>query len=393
MEKKIAVVGGGISGLSFAHYCAVSGFSVVLLDKHSLGGCLKSIPLGNEGYVEIGGHTLTNTYSTILEILEYYGKEDQLVPKSNLKFEVFNGYEFSSLVSHLQIFSLVVALPGLFFQSKKGKSLEEYYSKVIGRHNYMKLFRHLFNAILCQNADDFPAELLFKKRRKNKNYPKKFVLKKGIQQLFDIVSENPNIEVKENNNISSLAHNNGHFQVKNGEKVVVQAPYLALACPPGTASKLLKSQFPKLSNLIGTIPHARVTSVLVEILDKETIANRQKSILGVNGNFYSARFIKKGPKSYWCFYFNSETIFESAEKKHIGSLFGVPEDKVVVVERDQFQLPKLRVQDLKTITDIASELKGSELYVATNYLEGLAIEDCALRGKREAQRLSAQYHP
>ncbi|MEM8927009.1 MAG: FAD-dependent oxidoreductase [Bacteroidota bacterium] len=391
MEKRIAVVGGGISGLSLAHYCATSGFSVVLIDKHSLGGCLKSIELGKGGYIEMGGHTLTHSYRTVIEILEHYGKEDQLVPIPNLKFEVFNGHEFSSILSRLRIFSLLFSLPNLFFKSKNGKSIKEYYSRVIGGGNYTNLFRHLFNAILCQNADNFPAELLFKKRRKNRSYPKKFVLKKGIQQLFDIVGGNPNIEVIENRAISSISFNLGQFQVRNGENMVAQAPFLALACPPSIAAKLLKSQFPKLSNLLGTISHATVTSVLVEILDEKSMENRQRSILGVNSNFYSARLIKKGLKSYWCFYFNSETIFQSAEKKQIGRIFGVDEDKVLIVKRAQFQLPKLTVPDLKTIAGIESELQGNNLCIASNYMEGLAIEDCALRGKREAQRLLVRH--
>jgi len=336
----------------------------------------------------MGGHTLTNTYSTLLEIIGYYDKENQMLPKPGLKFEVFQNGRFSSILGSVGIFNLIFSLPNLMFQSKEGKSIATYYSKVIGKKNYHRLFRYLFSAILCQNADDFPAELLFKKRKKDKSHPKKYVLKKGIQQLFDIVRTNPNITVLENTEITNISKDGNGFNLMQGERVVERSANLVLACPSNVASFLLKSEFTKLSNLLKKIETAQVTSVLVEMLDNKAIQDRKKSILGLEGIFYSAMFINHGEKRYWCFYFNSEAVSQTAEKEYVAEVFGVENDEVHVIQRKQFQLPKLHVGNLETIAEIEAELNRENLIVAANYLEGLSIEDCCLRGKKEAYRMA-----
>ena len=80
-------------------------------------------------------------------------------------------------------------LPELLFSvlhilalKKKGHSVESYYSKIMGRKNFEKVFQPAFNAIICQEADAFPADMLLQKRDRRKDIIKQYTFKSGCRQ-------------------------------------------------------------------------------------------------------------------------------------------------------------------------------------------------------------------
>lgn len=388
MEKKVAVIGGGISGMSFAHFCAIRGYKVTVFEKGNIGGCLQSVSFDGESYYELGGHTLTYTYTTVLDILNHYEKTGAIREKANLKFEAFTEKGFVSLLSRISIFSLLVSLPRLAFVKKDKLSLESYYGKVLGKKNYQNLFSFLFRAILCQNPNAFPASKLFKKRIKDKKFPKKYVLQKGVQQVLDVIRTNPNISCREQTDVTAIKMHEGNYQVCVDDKIIMEAPILAIACPANIAARLLGAGFPELSQNLQEIQQVQVETALVEVMD-ENIANvRKKSILGTGDTFFSAIRIPDIEKVHWCFYFPADTYSEMEKKKILHQVFQVDVEKIDLKVERKFQLPNFRVPNLDNVENIEKHIKGTQLFFATNYMDGLSIEDCCVRSKREAERLA-----
>ncbi len=61
------IVGSGISGMSYAHYAAKTGKQVLVIDKKDYaGGCVKSLR-HEDFWVELGGHTIYNSYMTFIK--------------------------------------------------------------------------------------------------------------------------------------------------------------------------------------------------------------------------------------------------------------------------------------------------------------------------------------
>ena len=391
MEKTVAVVGGGISGMGFAHYCTANGFKATVFEKNEIGGCLQSVALNKDAYYELGGHTLTHTYTSVLEILKYYGKTDVIREKGNLKFELYTQKGFKSLFSRIQVLSLLASLPGLGFISKNNLSLASYYGKVLGKKNYKNLFSLLFRAILCQEPDNFPAEKLFKKRNKDKTFPKKYVLEKGVQQLLEIIGTNPNITCKENTTVTAISKHDDTYRIWSNNELLMEASILALACPANVAAKLLDDGYPSLANHLRAIEQVSVETALLEVLDENTPLFRKKSILGADNRFYSAIRIpeNKGNPLHWCFYFPADTYSKTEKMNILAEVFQVAPEKIQVKATRTFQLPGLTVANLSAIAAIEREIKDTNLFFSTNYMDGLSIEDCCVRAKSEAERLVA----
>lgn len=387
MKKEIIVVGGGISGISFAHYCAINGYQVKLYEKRQLGGCFDSITLDNNYFFELGGHTLTYKYKTLLEILEYYGKLDQLKAVPNLKFEGYKNGMFQTLLKNINFGSLLLSLPRMFLVSKRDKSISSYYSSIFGGKNYKQLFHYLFRAILCQNPDQFPAELLFKERKADKKFPKKFVLKNGLQQFMDIVKENPNIQCYEGTKVSAVTFYQGMYQIWNDKELLGSSLNICFSCPSEITSQLLVNTVPKLAQKLQRLKLAQIDTMLVGFSDQTALRKRKKSILSLNDVFYSAIFHEVSGEKYWVFHFKGEKYTKEEKIQAIANVFDVEAQQVKLLEERRSELPIMTLEDQAVLTEIEMDIAKTGLFIASNYMEGLAIEDCCIRAKKEAHRL------
>jgi len=388
MQKKITVIGGGVRGICFAHYAAIHGYQVQLYDKTMLGGCLDSISLDTNYFFELGGHSLTNKYNTIIDILQYYNKEDQIKPIPNLKFDGYSKGEFQSIFKRISWSLLLTSLPKLFFVKKEGKSIQEYYSTVLGKNNYDRLFRYLFRAVLCQRPDDFPAELLFRKRKSNKQFPKKFVLKKGVQQLAEIVKENPNIQCIENTSVAKITKDDsGNYQLWSQAELLTTTSNVCLACPSDKAAKLLNNIHTELSQKLSVLRNSSIDTHLVGFKDQSNLVNRKKSILSFDEGLYSALFHEVSDEKYWVFHFEGNRFSKEERLQTIANAFQISTNTLKLLNERTSILPAITIQDMSLLEEIETEIQEKRLFIASNYIEGLAIEDCGLRAKNEVDRL------
>jgi protoporphyrinogen oxidase len=79
-SKRIAVIGGGIAGLTAAYRLAKSGHEVILWEQHErLGGQAAAFPVGDDAYLEYFYHHLFMSDTAIVDLINELGIDDHLV--------------------------------------------------------------------------------------------------------------------------------------------------------------------------------------------------------------------------------------------------------------------------------------------------------------------------
>src|SRR5271157_998318 len=98
-KYEVIVIGAGISGLSFAHYCGREGLRTLIIEKDGhVGGTLHSHSFDDaDGFwIEMGAHTCYNSYSNLLEIIENCNILDQLTSREKVPFKMLAGSRIES---------------------------------------------------------------------------------------------------------------------------------------------------------------------------------------------------------------------------------------------------------------------------------------------------------
>ncbi len=389
MDDNIAVVGSGISGLSFSHYCTLQGFKVSVFEKSSnSGGCIHSYPIGEHRYAELGGHTLTHKYRSVIDIIKHYNKTGEIVQIPSLQFMLDDGRRLLPVASKLNFMELLVSVPKLFKLKKEDKSIRDYYSAGLGKKNYEQLMHHAFQAILCQDPDEFPAALLFRKRKADKSFPKKFTLKQGIVGLLGIIADNPSIDVQVNTPVDAIIRENEEYSLWSSGKKVFTASNLCLSTPSDVSSRLLKPIDPELSEALASLEVRKVETILVKAKSPvESLAKR--GLIGLDQPYMSALSFKSGEEHYWVFHFKSNRCSRAEKVEVVARALQVAPAQVEVLKEIAYKLPGLKQSDLQKLEWIKDRLAKLNIFLASNYMEGLAIEDCCQWAFKEASRLNA----
>ncbi len=145
---------------------------------------------------------------------------------------------------------------------KADQSVGAYYSKILGVKNYLHFFHYLFQAILCQDPDHYPAGQLFKKRKRNSQYTKSFSLRKGLAQILDIIKVNPSMAL-EYENITKITKDDDLYVLWSRAGKVAAAKFICLACDPKTAALLMGESRPALAGLLQRFSVVQVQSLLI----------------------------------------------------------------------------------------------------------------------------------
>lgn len=391
----VIIVGSGISGLSLAHYCAKAGLKTLVLEKNEqAGGTFHSHRLNGDGTklfrMELGAHTCYNSYGNLIGLIEDCGIQAEIVGREKVPFRMLVGGEIKSIPSQLNFFSLITHLPKIFSAKKTGQSVESYYSKVMGKGNFDNVLQHMFNAVVCQKANDFPADLLFKKRSRRKDVLKSFTLRGGIQAVTDAIEANPDIEVEAGSEVHSIQYSDGNFQVftKNGGGS--ESRFLALATPPPIAAQLLPGSFREVSGLLSKLKATTIESLGVVVPSESLILEPVAGIVSANDSFFSvvsADTVKHDTYRGFTFHFKAKSLSYESKLARISEVLSVSRDQFTHIVEKENTVPTLFWGHDKLIKEIDGLLEGKPLFLTGNYFEGLAIEDCVSRSLSESRRL------
>jgi oxygen-dependent protoporphyrinogen oxidase len=187
----VIVIGGGVSGLTFAFHAARAGRSVRIVEAAPrLGGCVHTHSGQGGGFwIELGAHTCYNSYGAFLEVLEGLGLMGELLPRGKpvLRFldgdRVLPGKNLGGLLRRMSLWELARSLPRAFGATKEGQTIAGYYGRIVGARNYQRVLGPMLSAVPSQSADAFPADMLFKKRPRRKDVLRSFTLRGGLGSL------------------------------------------------------------------------------------------------------------------------------------------------------------------------------------------------------------------
>ncbi|MEM9669407.1 MAG: FAD-dependent oxidoreductase [Pseudomonadota bacterium] len=384
----VCVIGAGISGASFAYRCACEGASVVVLEKEaSPGGCIKSYR-HNDGLVsELGTRTLTNRYRTMIELLEDMAADDLIEPLGKSSFKLSTGNGEASIMSHLSIPLAALSMPKTLWTSSEGKSLEEHYGNILGKGNYNRLLRYAFSAVLSQPADQFPTELLFKKRERDKTRPKQFTLKGGNLTLVESLLGHRNLELKPSFNAASITRTPNGFSVLGKDRKEIRAKSLAIAVTPEAATALSAEIDPDLSAYISELRSSHIHSVHVSIPKNDAEDNIDANLIGIDKPFFSVIYSPGKSDDFYTFHFDgSKKPDDTAIRTTVADTLHRPIENINFITSRNSSLPRLSTDNLPIIEKIENQLRSSDIYLPCNYIQGLSIEDCCIQSKQEYSR-------
>ncbi len=389
----LVVLGAGISGLCLAHRVARAGRKVLVLESAAEpGGCFRSQRQPAGFWFEMGAHTLYNSYGSLLAIVDELGLHDRMLTRQKAPFRLLVDGKLRSISSQLSLSELFLSAWHVFTERKQGRTVAEYYGKLVGRKNWTRVFAPLFAAVPSQPTDSFPAEILFKKRPRRKDIPRSFTFAGGIQTLTDRIAAGPGITVQTNAKARTLARRDGGFvvEIDGGDRVVARR--LALALPAPEAAGLLAPFAPEVAAALARIQVAKIESVGVVAEARQVALPRLAGIVPVDDTFFSVVTRDVVPDEHlraFTFHFRAGVSLDERIAR-ICAVTGLGRDQFAYVATHATSLPSLSLGHAGLTEEIDRHLPASGLYITGNYFGGLAIEDCSLRSAKEANRALAE---
>lgn len=386
----LIVVGAGISGLTLANKIAKSGKKVLVLEgKEQIGGCLTThYHSENDFWVEMGAHTFYATYANLIEILQSNDLEGDIVAREKVGMKVFTD-KHEKIFSKIGKWNLISSVPNLFFSKRDGKTVKEYFSKIVGKRNYDNLFTRMFSAVIVQNADNFTAEYFLKRRKtKSKEHPKSFILKEGMQSFMQRLTDEENIEVLSNEAVVEVVKDQ-EIKVKTLVGNEFQAKDIAFAMSPENVAGLVTGINPSLSNRLKEFPTQNILSRGV-VLPKNKINFEPVSfIIPLQGPCFSmvTRDVMSHEDSRgFAFHFEDGQISKEEQEKFMAELLLIDKSDITETVEARHKLPLLTLGHKERIEDIQKLAEESGIYLTGNYFSGLSLEDCVERSVNEFER-------
>jgi UDP-galactopyranose mutase len=399
-SRDVVVVGGGVSGLSFAWHAARSGRKALVLEgSERLGGCLDSRRTPAGYWYELGAHTCYNSYAGLLEIIEGTGLRDRIVPRGEARkrFAFLRGGAIDMLgpISVLMRFDKAELLRNVFRgmrASKEGATTCGWYSGVVGKRNYSRILAPFLSAVPSQSVDSFPATgpgSLFKKRPRRKDVVKSFTLDGGLSSVIAAVAASSGVETRTGAIVREVRRVGDGYEVRLADGRSFQAPVVSVAVPPSMASAMLRADFPDLSSELARIGMAATESVGVVVRREKVKLPEMAFLVPADDLFWSAVTRDPVPDPDWrAFAFHFKTGKTDEERRsRIAQILQVEQGDFEEVTRRMTLLPSPVLGHDRLVGELDRMLSGSRLALTGNYFDGLAIEDCVQRSRAEWARV------
>jgi UDP-galactopyranose mutase len=281
-----------------------------------------------------------------------------------------------------------LALPLAPFARAAGKTVREHYGRLVGAANYERALGPMLSAVPSQPADDFPADMLFKKRARRKDVLRSFTLRRGLGSLAAKVAALPGVTARTGVAATAVAPAGDGFAVALADGTALDAAIVALAVPPAAAATLLAPAAPEAAAAAATIREATVHSVGVVVRADRVALPYATFFIPVRDAFYSVvtRDVVPHPDLRgFTFHFRPETPADERAAR-MDAILGTSD----FVDRweQRTVLPSPVLGHHETVAAIDRALAGRRLAVAGNWFAGLSIEDCVARARAEWARVA-----
>ena len=389
----LIVIGAGISGLAMAFEARQAGKTVLVLEKENrAGGCFHSEIVPDEGeqfWLEMGTHTCFNSYGRLLNILDKLGLRNQMLGREKLRYRMLADGELVSIPSRLRFIELFTHIWRIFCMTKEGKSIADYYSELMGQRNYANVLRHAFNAVICQPSDHMPADMLFRKRSRDKSVQRSYTFADGLSRIIAALEQH--LDVKTGQTIHAI-HRHAEGYVVETEDGVYACDKLACATPAPAASRLMEQAHPDIAEQLGWVNEVEIESVGIVARKDSLPLAPAAGIIAVDGDFYSAvsrDYLSHPHLRGFTFHFKPGLLGDDDKLQRICSVLSISSADLLYVFHKTNRLPAPDMGHHQLIEELDCMLANHPLALIGNYFDGVAVEDCLERVEKEWQRLFA----
>ncbi|MDO9224721.1 MAG: FAD-dependent oxidoreductase [Pseudomonadota bacterium] len=385
------VIGGGVSGLVSASRLAAGGCSVRVLEAEDrLGGCIRSWRPREDFWLELGAHTAYNSYAPLLEALDERGRLEDLLPREKV------GYRFveadgslKSPLARLNFLEAAMHLPFGLLRAKSDQSVMNWFSGLLGRGNYRRLLAPAFAAVLSQPADDFPATWLFRKKPRMQRAPRKYTFTGGLQGLLEALAADAPYSLRTGALVGAISASGNGFRVETGDTALT-CSQLVLAVPVDVAARLLAELYPEVARRLASFPMSESEAMGVVLPADKTALPPLAGLIGADDSFWSV--VTRDPVPHqslrgYTFHFRPGVLDRVGKLARIAQVLGTSPDAFLHVEEALNRLPAPTVEHVALAGEVLALLAPEPLALVGNYLNGLAIGDCAERAVIESARL------
>jgi UDP-galactopyranose mutase len=396
-KHDVIVIGGGISGLSFAHRALRAGRQVLLVEGASrIGGCLHSERTPGGFWFELGAHTCYNSYGAFLELCEELGLLGELQPRGKpvLRFldgdRVAPGKNLGALLRRMRIWQLVRSIWRVFTAKQDGQTVRSYYSRLVGPDNYARALGPMLSAVPSQCADDFPADMLFKQRPRRKDVIRSFTLPGGLATVAERIAAQAGLTLLVGRAAEQVTRSGDGFEVTLAGGGVETAPVLAMATPPAQAARLLRTAAPLVAAEAAAIGEAAVDSVGVVVRAERVGLPYSSFLIPLGDTFHSVvtRDVVPDP-AFRAFTFHFQPgQSQGARLARVGAVLGLDAADLEVIAERRTVLPSPALGHRERVAEVDRLLAGDRLAITGNWFAGLSIEDCVLRSRAEWRRIA-----
>ncbi len=387
------VIGGGISGLSAAHYALQADVDTLVLEASDRpGGCIHSSSFDalNGYWVEAGGHTCFNSYGHLIQIMEQLDLLELATAKTKRSYKLWISGERRSILSALHPLELIGALPGLFRIDKAGKTVADYYGRIMGRKNYRDLLGPAFRSVVCQDADQFPADALFRKKPRRKDVLRAFTMPDGLAEIPRAIASQPGFKLRYGAEVQSVEADGPLYQLGLGDGTSLSCERLTLAVPPDVAQTLLRQVEPDAAAAIQGIGVAEIDSLVLVFERSQLSVDEIAGLISVDGAFLSAvsrDFLPDDRYRGFAFHFPVSGLSEAERVQSACQAIDADPATISAKAHVRNRLPSLTANHAHQIAALDSALADGRIAVTGNWFLGVSIEDCVTRTHSEHQRL------
>ena len=395
----VIVVGGGISGLTFAFESARAGRSVLVLERaEQPGGCLSTHRTSNGYWFELGAHTCYNSYVGFTKLIEECGLRGEVQQRAKTHLRFLDGDRLvpgSNLGVLLRLFSwpeAALSLPRMLGAKKDGRTVEEFYGRIVGKRNYAKVLGPMLSAVPSQSADAFPAGMLFKMRdTRRKDFPRSFTLRGGLQSVTDALARQPGLRVATGRTAVSLAANGSGWTVVTDDGERHEAGVVAVATPPSASAAILGGAAPEISAQASRVKDTVVETLSFAVRVSKVNLPVSTFLVPRTDVFHSAVTRDSVPDPDWrsfAFHFKPG-LTQEARVARVTRLLGLERSDLEDLVEKRTVLPSPALGHEKIVAEIDRLSARLRLCVLGNWFAGLSIEDCVDRSRSEWERVAA----
>lgn len=403
----VLVIGGGISGATLAASAARDGRRVLLCEREDeVGGCLRTTRTSTGYWYELGAHTCYNSYGALLDALEPTGLIGELQPRGKpaLRFHdgarVLPGKNLGLLLRRFDKLELLRALPRWFGADPSGRTVREHYTTLVGAGNFERVLGPMLAAVPSQRADEFPADMLFKKRPRRADLPRSFTLPNGLSTAVERLLETPGIEVRKGCRVARLerasgANRDGGFVATLDGGARIEAECVALAVPPSACTALLQGVLPEAAAGVSALGEVRIDSLGFAVRGSKLALPYVTFLIPLDDVFHSIVTRDVLPDPTWrgfAMHFRPG-LDHAGRLAHAARILGVRTADLEHVSERTAVLPSPVSGHAERVEELDRRLAGERIAVCGNWFTGLSIEDCAERARGEWERVAALSRP